>query len=80
MLKFWTIYEISVNKATPLKIDIFKNGEELKGTYTVTRYQEIKNLTRVNRLHEGKSDIHNLHIVSDTLIGEIHHRKKEKSF
>lgn len=68
--------EISVNKVTPLKIDIFQNGEELKGTYTVTRYQEIKNLTRVNRIHEGKSDIHNLHIVNDTLIGEIHHGKK----
>jgi hypothetical protein len=68
--------EILINKVTPLKIDIFQNGEELKGTYTVTRYQEIKNLKRINRIHEGKSDIHNLHIVNDTLLGEIHHGKK----
>lgn len=68
--------EIIVHKASPLKVDIFKSGEELKGTYTVTRYQEIKNLTVVNRIHEGKSDIHNLHLVNDTLVGEIHHGKK----
>ena len=68
--------EIITHKASPLKIDIFKSGEELKGTYIVTRYQEIKNLTVVNRIHEGKSDIHNLHLVNDTLVGEIHHGKK----
>lgn len=68
--------EIITHKASPLKIDIFKSGEELKGTYTVTRYQEIKNLTVVNSIHEGKSDIHNLHLVTDTLVGEIHHGKK----
>ncbi len=68
--------EIIAHKASSLKVDIFKCGEELKGAYTVTRYQEIKNLTVVNRIHEGKSDIHNLHLVNDTLIGEIHHGKK----
>lgn len=68
--------EITVSKVTPLKIDLFQNGEELKGTYTVTRYQEIKNMTRVNRIYEGKSDIHDLHLVNDTLLGEIHHGKK----
>lgn len=67
---------IKVNKIAPLNIDIFMSGEELNGTYAVTQYQEIKNLTIVNRVHESKSDIHNLHIVNDTLIGEIHHGKK----
>lgn len=68
--------EIITHKVSSLKVDIFKSGEELKGTYTVTRYQKIKNLTVENRIHEGKSDIHNLHLVNDTLVGEIHPGKR----
>lgn len=62
---------IKVEKLIPFTIDIFKSGEELKGTLTITEFQTVKSLKIVDELHLIKSDLKNIHLVNDTLICEI---------
>jgi hypothetical protein len=63
-LKIW------LNKITPLKIDIFKSNDEIKGTITIANYQKVVPLDVINEYYEIKSDLKNIHIVNDTLVAD----------
>jgi hypothetical protein len=63
--------KINSHKLTPIKIDIFKNGAEIKGTFSVIDINGIENSEEGSRQHENKIDLSNLHIINDTLICEM---------
>lgn len=66
---------LRVKKLISFKIDLFKSGEEIKGTLTIVKYQTQKALATINQFNETKVDLKNIHIVNDTLISEIAGRK-----
>lgn len=68
--------KLKVNKLVPMKIDLFENGEELKGTFSVTSYQENFGLGIRDNKKENKADLKNIHLINDTLFAEIGHSKK----
>jgi hypothetical protein len=61
---------ISVNRIAPMKIDVFKSGEELKATFTITKYQTSVGLDEINQFSETKLALTNIHLINDTLIAE----------
>jgi hypothetical protein len=63
--------KISSAKLVPIKIDIFKNGEEIKGTFSVVNIKGYENSKDGSVQQEIKVDLSNLHIVNDTLICEM---------
>lgn len=63
--------KLSINKMTPLKIDIFKSGEEVKGTISLFSYQKYKALNLINKQEEHKTDLENLHLIKDTLYCDV---------
>lgn len=68
--------KLKVNKLAPLKIDLFENGEELKGTFSVTSYQENFGLGIRDNKKENKADLKNIHLINDTLFAEVGTSKK----
>lgn len=67
---------LKVKKLIPFKIDLFKSGDETKGTLTITEYQVQKAFNTINQETERKVDFKNIHLVNDTLLLEIAGRKK----
>ena len=49
--------KLKVNKLVPMKIDLFENGEELKGTFSITSYQENFGLGIRDNKKENKADL-----------------------
>lgn len=70
--------EIWVNKITPLKIDLYKSGEEIKGTMTSASYQKTYGFSVIDKYNENKNDLKNVHIVNDTLIAEYGNSRELK--
>ena len=67
---------IKVNKIVPMKIDIFKSGDQFNGTFSVVELQRNKALDVVDGKTEKRADLKNIHVVNDTLIAEIATLKK----
>lgn len=63
--------KIESQKLTPIKIDIFKNGEEIKGTLSIMNINGYENSDEGSKQNENKIDLSNLHIINDTLICEM---------
>lgn len=68
--------KLKVNKLAPLKIDLFENGNELKGTFSVISYQENYGLGIRDNKKENVADLKNIHIINDTLLAEVGTSKK----
>lgn len=68
--------KLKVNKLVPLKIDLFESGAELKGTFSVTSYQENFGLGIRNNKKENRTDLKNIHLINDTLVAEVGTSKK----
>jgi len=68
--------KIKVNKLVPMKIDIFKNGEQLNGTFLITTYQQSYGLDLIDKKTENRADLKNIHLINDTLIAEVGTTKK----
>lgn len=68
--------KLKVNKLVPLKIDLFESGEEIMGTFSVTRYQENFGLGIRDNKKENKADLKNIHLINDTLLAEVGTSKK----
>ncbi len=71
---------LKVKKLIPFKIDLFKSGDEIKGTLTITEYQVQKGFNTINQETERKVDFKNIHLVNDTLIAEISSTKRTQEF
>ncbi len=59
-------------KLAPLKIDIFKSGEQLAGQMTITilqTYDQQKGL--LDRPKDEKMQLSNIHVVNDTLVFDL---------
>lgn len=68
--------KLKVNKLVPMKIDLFESGEELRGTFSVTSYQENFGLGIRDNKKENKADLKNIHLINDTLFAEVGNSKK----
>lgn len=68
--------KIKVNKLVPMKIDLFKNGEQLNGTFLITTYQQSYGLDLIDKKTENRADLKNIHLINDTLIAEVGTSKK----
>lgn len=62
---------IASAKLAPIKIDVFKNGEELKATLSISTISGLENSGDGSTLNENKIDLTNLHIINDTLVCEM---------
>lgn len=63
---------ITKRKLAPLKIDIFKNGEQLSGQMTITvhqKYDRQKGL--LNTSNDDKMQLNNVHVINDTLVFDL---------
>jgi hypothetical protein len=65
-----TYLDIESSKLAPIKVDIFKNGEELKGTISIAYYSGRENVEDGSKISENKIDLNNIHIINDTLVCE----------
>ncbi len=63
---------ITKRKLSPLKIDIFKNGEQLSGQMTITVSQKFdRHKGLLNTPNDDKMQLNNVHIVNDTLFFDL---------
>lgn len=63
---------ITKRKLAPLKIDIFKNGDQLAGQITITvaqKYDRQKGLQNIT--NDDKMQLNNVHVVNDTLVFDL---------
>jgi hypothetical protein len=63
--------EIQTVRHLPMKIDIFKNGEQVSGTISFETIQQEMKGYYFNTPILVKKDLTNIHLIGDTLIGEI---------
>lgn len=63
---------ITKRKLAPLKIDIFKNGDQLAGQMTITvaqKYDRQRGLQNITS--DDKMQLNNVHVVNDTLVFDL---------
>lgn len=69
--------KIGVYKLSPLKIDIFKEGDKLSGTCSFHMDWSVSQMSKVGQQKLFKSTLHNIHVVHDTLVADFPLRNKE---
>lgn len=63
---------ITKRKLAPLKIDIFKTGDQLTGQMTITVAQKYDRHTGLQNIsNDDKMQLNNLHLVNDTLVFDL---------